>query len=37
VIRRGHGFLAVGRTMDLAGERALALHRRARALHDRRS
>jgi ribulose-5-phosphate 4-epimerase/fuculose-1-phosphate aldolase len=32
VIRKGHGFVAVGRTMDLAGARALEVHRRARAL-----
>lgn len=29
VIRRGHGFLAVGATMDEAGELSLKIHRRA--------
>jgi ribulose-5-phosphate 4-epimerase/fuculose-1-phosphate aldolase len=29
IIRKGHGFVAVGRTMDLAGERALLVHRAA--------
>jgi ribulose-5-phosphate 4-epimerase/fuculose-1-phosphate aldolase len=29
IIRKGHGFVAVGRTLDLAGERALTVHRRA--------
>lgn len=28
-IRRGHGFVSVGRTLDEAGELALAVHRRA--------
>jgi ribulose-5-phosphate 4-epimerase/fuculose-1-phosphate aldolase len=36
IIRKGHGFVAVGRTLDLAGERALAVHRRARAIAARR-
>lgn len=30
IIRKGHGFVAVGRTLDLAGERALLVHRKAR-------
>jgi L-fuculose-phosphate aldolase len=29
IIRRGHGFIAVGRTLDEAGELALKVHRRA--------
>lgn len=29
IIRKGHGFVSVGRTLDHAGERALAVHRRA--------
>jgi ribulose-5-phosphate 4-epimerase/fuculose-1-phosphate aldolase len=29
LIRRGHGFLSVGRTMAEAGERAVKIHRRA--------
>lgn len=32
IIRRGHGFVTVGRNMDAAGALALALHRRAAAL-----
>src|SRR5262249_42472979 len=32
IIRKGHGFVAVGRTLDLAGERALLVHRRASGL-----
>jgi hypothetical protein len=28
-IRRGHGFVSVGRTLDDAGNFALAVHRRA--------
>lgn len=34
IIRKGHGFVAVGRTLDLAGERALAVHRRAQGYHS---
>jgi ribulose-5-phosphate 4-epimerase/fuculose-1-phosphate aldolase len=37
IVRKGHGFVAVGRTMDLAGERALAVHRRATEIASRRS
>jgi ribulose-5-phosphate 4-epimerase/fuculose-1-phosphate aldolase len=29
IVRIGHGFVTVGRTQDLAGERAVALHRSA--------
>jgi ribulose-5-phosphate 4-epimerase/fuculose-1-phosphate aldolase len=32
VIRKGHGFVAVGRTLDEAGNLAVAVHRRALAL-----
>jgi ribulose-5-phosphate 4-epimerase/fuculose-1-phosphate aldolase len=32
IIRKGHGFVTVGRTLDQAGERALALHQCAVAL-----
>jgi ribulose-5-phosphate 4-epimerase/fuculose-1-phosphate aldolase len=32
IIRRGHGFVTVGRDMPSAGQVALALHRRAQAL-----
>lgn len=32
LIRKGHGFVSVGRTLDEAGERALAIHRRAMEL-----
>jgi len=32
LVRRGHGFLSVGATLDEAGERALDLHRRAAAV-----
>lgn len=32
IIRKGHGFVAVGRTLDLAGELALRIHRHATAL-----
>jgi ribulose-5-phosphate 4-epimerase/fuculose-1-phosphate aldolase len=32
VVRRGHGFVAVGRTIEIAGRRALEVHRRALAL-----
>jgi ribulose-5-phosphate 4-epimerase/fuculose-1-phosphate aldolase len=32
IIRKGHGFVAVGRTLDLAGERALLVHRHAKHL-----
>jgi ribulose-5-phosphate 4-epimerase/fuculose-1-phosphate aldolase len=32
IIRKGHGFVAVGRTPDLAGERSLLVHRRAEAV-----
>lgn len=35
IIRRGHGFVTVGRSMDAAGELALALHARARVLASR--
>ena len=30
IIRKGHGFVSVGRTLDLAGERALLVHRWAK-------
>ena len=36
IIRKGHGFVAVGRTLDLAGQRALAVHRRAAELGARK-
>lgn len=32
LVRKGHGFLSVGATLDEAGERALEVHRRACAL-----
>ena len=32
IIRKGHGFVSVGRTLDEAGERAVAIHRRAAQL-----
>lgn len=32
IIRKGHGFVAVGRTLDQAGELAVRIHRRAREL-----
>lgn len=36
VIRRGHGFLSLGRTLDGAGELALSVHRRAAAFEARK-
>ncbi len=35
LIRRGHGFVAVGRTLDEAGERSLEVHRRAEVTRGR--
>jgi ribulose-5-phosphate 4-epimerase/fuculose-1-phosphate aldolase len=35
IIRKGHGFVAVGRTLDLAGQRALAVHRKAAEISRR--
>jgi ribulose-5-phosphate 4-epimerase/fuculose-1-phosphate aldolase len=32
LVRRGHGFVAVGRTLERAGKLALDVHRRAKAL-----
>lgn len=37
LIRKGHGFLSVGRTLDEAGELALAIHRRAVDLRSKGS
>lgn len=35
IIRKGHGFVAVGRTLDQAGELAVKIHRRAAELTRR--
>lgn len=35
IIRKGHGFVSVGRTLDEAGNRALEVHRRADQLSRR--